>query len=176
MAIHKARWGWRFYKEQFTLNFSWRWKHCPANCWPHWLCLCFSLANRYCRCYLTYFLVAVVKHRDQDNLEKKELIWAYGSRGMRVHDRQPGAEHQGAGMAAGAGSWGITSLSPDTNRKSKLEERPGYELSKPASTCTSSGRDALPRALHQLQLGTKCPNAWVDSKHWLQESYFHSVY
>lgn len=33
-----------------------------------------------------HFSVAVIKHHDQDNLQKKEFIWAYSSRELRVHD------------------------------------------------------------------------------------------
>lgn len=34
--------------------------------------------------YFSLLLDAVVKHFDQTNLQEKEFVWAYGSRGRRI--------------------------------------------------------------------------------------------
>lgn len=42
---------------------------------------------------LGYFSGAVIKHHEQGSLEKEQFIWAYCSRGVRVHrgSKQPAA-------------------------------------------------------------------------------------
>jgi hypothetical protein len=34
---------------------------------------------------ITYFSVAVIKHHDQGNLQNEGYVWAYSSRGIKVH-------------------------------------------------------------------------------------------
>ena len=36
--------------------------------------------------HIKYFSMAVIKHHDQDNLEKEELIWVWNSREIQVHN------------------------------------------------------------------------------------------
>lgn len=109
--------------------------------------------------------VAGTKHHDHRELEEESspCFLSQKNESMIHRGKQSikGQAWQQQQEAKGSHPW----LYSNTGRRNKLEERPGYDLSKPASTRTSSNKDALPRALHQFQLGTKCPNAWVDSKH-----------
>lgn len=66
-----------------------------------------------------YFLVTVVKHHHQGNLQKKEFVLVYCSRGLRVHHgwqtcQQMASLAPGAESCLGAESWKPTSSNIST--------------------------------------------------------------
>jgi hypothetical protein len=60
-------------------------------------------------CYISYFVIDLIKYMTEGNWSQREFILAYGSRGLRVYGGGAEAGHQAPGMVAGTESCELVS-------------------------------------------------------------------